>query len=336
MTILPIKSREVHLISRPIGIPSKQNFTIAKNTISELQDGEVLVKNLYFSVDPYMRGRMADRKSYAAPFELNQPMDGGCVGEIIVSRSKKFKIGEFVYGFSGWREYFVSDGQELMKIDPTLVPLQSYLGALGLTGFTAYIGLFEIGKVLDGDTIYISAAAGAVGSMVCQIAKIKQCTVIGSAGSQKKVDWLLNKVGIDIAFNYKDVSNLRAELKKHCPNGIDLYFDNVGGEFLDAALFNMNKFGRIVICGMISQYNKSKPDPIYNLILTIQKRLSIKGFLVGDHMSKLPEFLTQMSKWYVNKQIIQEETITVGIENSVDAFLGLFSGENLGKMMVKL
>jgi len=331
-----MNNREVHLIHRPVGLPSKDDFALIETDIPEPKDGEILVKNLYFSVDPYMRGRMVDRKSYVPPFQLNRPMSGGSVGKILKSFNKNFSEGDYVFGFNGWREYYISDGVGLMKIDPNLAPIQTYLSVLGMTGFTAYIGLFEIGKLKENETVFVSAAAGAVGSIVCQIAKIYGCKVIGSAGSDEKVQWLLNELGIDASFNYKNTSNLLVEIGKLCPNGIDLYFDNVGGEFLDAALFNMANFGRVVICGMISQYNKPKPDPLYNLILSIQKRLTIRGFLVSDYNDKLFEFLGKMSKWYTERKIQQEETIVDGIEHAIDAFLGLFSGNNLGKMLVKL
>ena len=334
--MIPTKHKEVHLIKRPVGIPKKDDFAVVVVEIPPLEDGQILIKNLYFSVDPYMRGRMIDRKSYVPPFQLNEVMNGGCVGEIIESNNKKFKVGEFVYGMGGWREYYISSGKSLMKIDPSLAPIRYFLSAIGMTGLTAYIGLTEIGKLKEGETVFISAAAGAVGSIACQIAKIKGCKVVGSAGSDEKIKYLLEEVGIDAAFNYKTTPNLRHEIKMLCPNGIDLYFENVGGEILDAVLSNMNSFGRVVLCGMISQYNKEKPDPIYNMILAVQKRLRIQGFIVSDHQEKMFEFFGEMGKWFSAGKIKQKETVIEGIENSIDAFIGLFRGENVGKMIVKL
>jgi NADPH-dependent curcumin reductase CurA len=336
MLMAPIINREIHLIKRSLGLPEKTDFGIVETPIPSIGDGQILVKNLYFSVDPYMRGRMYDRKSYVPPFQLNQPLSGGCVGKIIESNLENFAVGEFVLGFDGWREYFISNGKELTKIDSKLAPIQSYLSVLGLTGFTAYIGLFEISKLQENDTVFVSAAAGAVGSIVCQIAKIKGCRVVGSAGTDEKIQWLLNDLGIDAAFNYKTTSNLRSVVGTLCPKGINVYFDNVGGKMLDAALLHMRSNGRVVICGMISQYNKPRPDPIYNIIMAIQKRLTIRGFIVTDYNGKMKEFLTEMGKWYLEGKIKQKESVVEGIENSVDAFLGLFSGKNIGKMLVKL
>jgi len=331
-----VENHEVHLVQRPIGMPKKSDFAIVKNTVPALQEGQILIKNRFFSVDPYMRGRMVDRKSYVPPYQLNEVMNGGCVGEIIDSKNKKFSVGETVYGFGGWREYYVSSGKGLTRIDPSLAPIHNFLSILGLTGFTAYLGLIEVGKLKEGDTVFVSAAAGAVGSIACQIAKVKGCKVYGSAGSDSKIKYLLDEVGIDGAFNYKTNPELRKEIRILCPEGIDVYFDNVGGELLDAILLNMKSFGQIVICGMISQYNKPKPDPLYNLIVSISKRLTIRGFIVSDYNDRLMEFIGEMSKWYGSGQIKQKETIIEGIENSIDAFLGLFSGDNIGKMIVKL
>lgn len=331
-----IQQREVHLVRRPIELPQKSDFALVTTELPQLEDGQILIKNLYFSVDPYMRGRMIDRKSYVPPYQLNQAMSGGSVGKIIQSQNPKFAVNEYVYGNGGWREYFISNGKELTKIMPELAPIHNFLSILGLTGFTAYIGLLEIGKLMEGETVFVSAAAGAVGSIVCQIAKIKRCKVFGSAGSDVKIKYLLEEIGIDGAFNYKINTDLSKEIRKLCPEGIDLYFDNVGGAFLDAAILNMKSFGRIAICGMISQYNKPKPDPLYNLIVTIQKRLTIRGFIVSDYNDRLMEFIGEMSKWYASGQIKQKETIIKGIEKSVEAFLGLFSGDNIGKMLVKL
>jgi NADPH-dependent curcumin reductase CurA len=240
------------------------------------------------SVDPYMRGRMNDRKSYVPPFQLGEPLDGGCVGRVVGSKKGSFQVGDYVSGMLGWREYFVSDGQGLVKVDPGVAPIQSYLGTLGMPGLTAWAGLLHIGKPKEGETVFVSGAAGAVGSVVCQIAKLKGCRVVGSAGSVEKVSWLLNEAGLDAAFNYKKADDIIAEVGKHCPKGIDIYFENVGGVHLEAALGHMNPHGRIVMCGMISMYNatQSVPGP-NNLAYIIIKQLIMQGFIVLDHYDKI-------------------------------------------------
>jgi NADPH-dependent curcumin reductase CurA len=284
-----------------------------------------------------MRGRMNDTKSYRPPFKIGETITGGSVGKIVLSKSEEYQAGEYVLNFAGWREYFVSNGEGLTKIDPSIAPIQSFLGALGMPGMTAYFGLLNIGQPKENETVYVSAASGAVGSIVCQIAKVKGCRVIGSAGSDQKVDWLLNTIGIDGAFNYKKVENLTAELQKQCPKGVDIYFENVGGEHLEAVLFNMNSFGRIPVCGMISQYNQTEPQSgPRNLGFVIGKRLLLQGFIVSDHYGQLPEFQPDMVGWINEDKIKWEETIIDGIENTPKAFIGLFAGENLGKMLVRV
>jgi len=329
-------SREIRLRNRPIGMPSESDFELAQVPLPEPGAGEVLVRNIYMSVDPYMRGRMVDRESYVPPFQLGKPLEGGCVGQVVKSEGK-FQVGDYVLGMLGWREYYVSDGAGLTKIDPKVAPIQAYLGTLGMPGLTAYVGLLDIGQPKEGDTVFVSAASGAVGAVVCQIAKIKGCRVVGSAGSDEKVAWLVDQAGIDAAFNYKRADSLTAELGKHCPNGIDVYFESVGGEHLEAALARMNTFGRIVLCGMISQYNATEP-PLgpSNLIFAVGKRLTIKGFIVSDHLDRLPQFYADVGRWIAEGRIKWKETIVEGIENAPKAFIGLFKGENLGKMLVKI
>ncbi|MEE8392413.1 MAG: NADP-dependent oxidoreductase, partial [Anaerolineae bacterium] len=237
-----ITSQEIRLKSRPVGMPNEDNFELAQVTLPKPSEGEVLVRNIYMSVDPYMRGRMADRKSYIPPFRLGRPLTGGCVGQIVESKGGTFQVGDYVLGMRGWREYYVSDGSGLTQVDPNIAPIQTYLGTLGMTGLTAYVGLLDVGQPKEGETVFVSAASGAVGSIVCQIAKIKGCRVVGSVGSDAKVAWLVDEVGIDAAFNYKRVDRLTAELGKHCPDGLDVYFENVGGEHLEAALARLNSF----------------------------------------------------------------------------------------------
>jgi NADPH-dependent curcumin reductase CurA len=325
------------LKNRPVGVPQASDFELAQVPIREPKAGEVLVRNIYMSVDPYMRGRMVERKSYVPPFQLGRPLTGGCVGQVVQSKSDVFPVGAYVLSMLGWREYYVTDGSGLTKIDPNLAPLQAYLGVIGMPGLTAYVGLLDIGQPKQGETVFVSAASGAVGSLVCQIAKLKGCRVVGSAGSDEKVAWLLNEAGIDAAFNYKKVEDLKAELGVLCPNGIDVYFENVGGEHLEAALAHMNRYGRIVVCGMISQYNATEavPGP-HNLGVTITKRLMIKGFIVSDHTDRLPEFYADMGRWIAEGNVKWKETIVEGIESAPQAFIGLFKGENLGKMLVRI
>lgn len=330
-------SREVRLKKRPVAMPKPDDFEIATVEVSNPQSGQLLVRNRYMSVDPYMRGRMVDRKSYTPPFQLGQPLQGGCVGEVIESHNEQFSVGDYVLGMLGWREWYLSDGRHLQKIDPDIAPLQSYLGVAGMPGQTAYFGLLDIGQPKEGETVFVSAASGAVGATACQIAKIKGCRVVGSAGSDHKVAWLLEEAGINAAFNYKATENLINTLAKQCPDGIDVYFENVGGEHLEAALTLMNNHGRIPCCGMIAQYNATErvrgPS---NLATIIGKRIKLQGFIVTDYAPRRAEFYDDMGKWIANGQMKWQETILEGIENAPRAFIGLFKGDNLGKMLVKL
>ena len=281
---------EIHLKQLPVGLPTENNFEFVRVNVPAPNEGEFLVRNIWMSVDPYMRGRMNEIKSHLPSFQLNKPLDGACVGQVIESKNNQFKVGDYLLSNFGWREYWLStNGNGITKVDQNMAPIQSYLGVLGMTGLTAYIGLLKVGELKennDENTVFVSAASGAVGSIACQIAKIKGCHVVGSAGSLKKVKWLLNQAGVDYAFNYKELEdNISSELKKFCPNGIDVYFDNVGGKHLEAALDNMKMFGKIVLCGMISQYNlpASQQSGPSNLFLAITNRLKIQGFIVRDH-----------------------------------------------------
>lgn len=333
-----ITSREFRLASRPTGEPTAENFALA---IVELDStpptDHLLVRNLYMSVDPYMRGRMREGRSYTPPFTLNEAMTGGAVGEVIASSHPDFAPGDTVLHSYGWREYASVHGKGATKIDPSLGPVQSFLGVLGMPGRTAYVGLLDIGQPKAGETVFVSGAAGAVGSLVCQIAKLKGCRVVGSAGSPAKIAWLKEKAGVDGAVNYREVKNLRRAIAAECPDGVDVYFENVGGEHLEATLSLMNDFGRIAVCGMISQYNASQPTPgPRNLGLVVGRRLRIQGFIVSDHTDRNTDFYRDMAAWMSEGKIHWEETVVEGLENAPDAFLGLFSGENLGKMLVKL
>ncbi len=329
--------REVRLARRPVGRPSLSVFEISEVTLGEPTEGEVLVENLFMSVDPYMRGRLDDRPSYVPPFKIGEPLDGAAVGRVLMSRSSALAEGDYVLHRYGWRERVVAPARKFQKIDSTLAPLPAYLGALGMTGLAAYVGLLDIGALKEGDIVFVSAAAGAVGSIAVQIARIKGCTVIGSAGSARKIEWLEKVAGVNAAFDYKTTDNPARILRELAPNGIDVYFDNVGGAQLEAALAAMNPRGRVVLCGMIGQYNATEPPCApRNLALAIGKRLTMRGFIVGDHEDRRSAFLADMGRWLAEGRIKWEETIFDGIESAPAAFLGLFDGKNTGKMIVRL
>ncbi len=325
-----IVSREIRLKQRPVGMPKESDFEIAEVTVAAPKAGEVLVRNIYMSVDPYMRGVVRN-------VALGGPLEGGCVGQVVQSGSESFLVGDYVLGGLGWREYYLASPKSLSQIDPTLAPIQSFIGAVGMPGRTAYFGLLDVGEPKAGETVFVSAASGAVGAIVCQIAKIKGCRVVASAGSDQKVNWLLEKAGVDAAFNYKRVDNLIDELKQHCPDGIDIYFENVGGAHLEAALSLMNMYGRIPLCGMIAHYNDVEPTPgPKNLSTAIGKRLKLQGFIVTDYADRTPDFYADMRQWISEGKMHWEETIVEGLENAPQAFISLFKGENMGKMIVKI
>ena len=327
-----IMSREIQLVSRPNGMPTADNFTIAQTEIKPLQDGQILVRNLYLSVDPYMRGRMNEGKSYVPPFELGKALEGGAVGEVIESRAPEFKPGDVVTSNFGWREYFIAAPKELHPVNHEIQPLSVYLGALGMTGMTAWVGL-NLVDVKAGDTIFISGAAGAVGNVAGQLAKLRGCQVIGSAGSAEKVKFL-KECGFDRAFNYNSGPVLE-QLNQAASDGIDVYFDNVGGETLEAALSALRVHGRIIACGAISGYNKPQHGP-NNLFNMIGKRLTMKGLLVRDWLDRQGEFEQEVGGYFQAGKLKNQETVVVGIDQAVGAFIGLFEGKNIGKMVVKL
>ena len=336
---MPNVQREIHLKSRPTGMPTADNFELVETPIPQPDPGQFLVRNVWMSVDPYMRGRMMDRQSYVPPFAVGGALDGGSVGEVVVSRHDGFQPGDYVCGFAngGWREYWVSDGAMIQKVDPKLAPLQLYLGVLGMPGLTAYTSLLRIGEPKPGETVFVSAAAGAVGSVVCQIAKIKGCRVVGSVGSDDKVRWLTDVAGIDAGVNYRTAGNLLDAVRRACPDGIDIYYENVGGEHLEVALELMKKHGRLIMCGMISAYNAVEPPPgPRNLIYVIGKSLKMQGFIVSDFLDMVPAFFTDMGRWLAEGKIKGQETVVEGIEKAPQAFLGLFKGDNIGKMLVRL
>jgi NADPH-dependent curcumin reductase CurA len=333
-----IISREIQLISRPTGIPTPANFSLAQTKLEPIQAGQVLVRNLYISVDPYMRGRMNGGKSYVPPFELGKPMSGGAVGEVVESNTPEFKPGDVVTSNYGWRQYFIATPAELHPVSRDVQPLSVYLGALGMTGLTAWAGL-QLVNVQAEDVIFISGAAGAVGNVAGQLAKIRGCEVIGSAGSLEKVKFLREECGFDIAFDYKSspVIPVIEQLNLAALNGIDVYFDNVGGEMLEAALSALRVNGRIIACGGISGYNAEIPQPgPSNLFNVITKRLTMQGLIVGDWLGCRGEFEHVVGEYYRSGKLKNKETVVVGIDKAVSAFLGLFDGKNVGKMVVKL
>jgi NADPH-dependent curcumin reductase CurA len=330
-----VASREIRLASRPNGIPTAANFTLAQIELEPLQDQQVLVRNLFMSVDPYMRGRMNDGKSYVPPFELGKPLDGGAVGEVVESRAREFKPGDAVTSNFGWREYFITSPQELHPVGRKIQPLSVYLGVLGMTGMTAWAGL-NLVEIKAGDVIFISGAAGAVGSVAGQLAKLRGCRVIGSAGSMAKVRFLREECGFDIAFDYKTGSVIE-QLNLEAPDGIDVYFDNVGGETLEAALSALRVHGRIIACGGISGYNAEKPQPgPSNLSNMITKRLTMKGLIVRDWLDRRGEFEKEVGGYFGAGKLKNKETVVEGIDQAAGAFIGLFEGKNIGKMVVKL
>ena len=329
-------SQQIHLVSRPTGMPTHNNFKQVEITLPELQDGEVLIKNTWMSVDPYMRPRMIDRESYIDPFKLNDVMDGGAIGEVIESRNNQFPVGSKVTHLSGWRTAHISDGSDLTLLPDVPLPDQLFLSTMGMTGLTAWAGLTKVITLKETDTVFVSAASGAVGSVVCQIAKLKGCKVIASVGSDEKAR-MVKDLGVDAVINYKTVETLTQALQQAAPQGIDVYFENVGGDHLEAALNVMNDYGRIPVCGMISGYNNdtAQPGP-NNLFFINSKKLTVQGFIVIDYFDQFPEFIEQMGAWLSEGKVKSEETVYEGIENAVNAFLGLFEGKNKGKMLVKL
>jgi hypothetical protein len=329
-------STEIRLASRPEGMPRPENFELAEVTVPDPGPGEVLVRNSYLSVDPYMRGRMRDVKSYQPPYALGEVMSGGAVGQVVASNGGKFEEGAWVQSLNGWREHYVSTSDGLFPVDPDLAPVSTALGVLGMPGLTAYAGLTEIGRPQEGETVFVSGAAGAVGSAAGQMARLRGCRVVGSAGSAEKVQWLTGELGFDAAFDYHEVAPAEA-LREHCPDGIDVYFDNVGGDHLEAAIARMNVHGRIPLCGAISQYNEESPPPgPRNFLAVLPKRLTIRGFIVLDHFGLLKDFLAEAGPWVKSGELRYRETIVKGIENMPAAFIGLLEGENIGKMLVEV
>jgi leukotriene B4 12-hydroxydehydrogenase/15-oxo-prostaglandin 13-reductase len=330
-----MNNRRVVLASRPAGWVSEQNFRIEEAPLRPLREGEALVKNLWLSLDPYMRGRMNEGKSYAAKQELGEVMIGGTVGEVVESRNPKFAAGDKVLGMLGWQQYGVSDGKGLNKIDASRVPISAYLGVLGMPGVTAWVGLLDICQPKAGETVVVSAASGAVGSVVGQIAKLKGCRAVGIAGGKEKCGYVQNELGFDACVDYK-AGALNEGLKAALPGGVDCYFENVGGEILDAVLRRMNAFSRIAVCGLISQYNATEPYGVKTFQSILTNRIKVQGFIVSDRMELWPKALADLAGWVAAGKIKYRETVTEGLENAPRAFIGLLKGENFGKQLVRI
>ena len=329
-------NRQWTLAGRPSGFPEESNFSLVESAVPDPGDGEFVVKVEAWSVDPYMRGRMNAEQSYSAPVELGAVMEGGTVGRVVASKHPDYAEGDTVYGKFGWQEYGLSDGTGNYKVDPEFAPMSAYLGVLGMPGLTAYFGFLEICKPKEGDTVFVSGAAGAVGALVGQLAKIHGCRVVGSAGTDEKCAYLESECGYDAAFNYKTDTDFVAKLKELCPNGIDCYFDNVGGAITDAVLMSINDFARISICGQISQYNLEKPDMGPRLVWALLVHQSkMEGFLVFRWLERYAEGIKQMGEWIKEGKIKYREDIIDGFENMPKAFIRMLHGENKGKQSVR-
>ncbi len=333
---MSLQSREVRLKSRPTGMPTRDNFELATVDVPDPGPDQVQVRNLWMTVDPYMRGRMNDVQSYTPPFQIGQALQGGAIGEVTASNAPNLKPGDLVSSFFGWREAFTAPAAILEKLDTHGLPPQAFLGAAGMPGLTAYAGLLRVAGMKDGDVVFVSAAAGAVGQIACQIAKIKGNTVIGSAGGAEKCRYL-KEIGVDHVIDYKAEKDLTAALLRAAPEGIDVYFENVGGAHMEAALMAARPFGRFALCGMISDYNATDGGAgIHGLIMAVGKQLKLEGFIVSTHNDMQADFRRDMAEWTAAGKMTWRETVEDGIERAPEAFLKLFKGENLGKMLVKL
>ena len=331
-----MKTTQIVLAERPEGMPTKDAFRFEENILPELKEGEVLLKPVYFSVDPYMRGRMRDQKSYVPPYELNEPISGGVVATVQESKSENLHQGDTVLGTLPWASLIIEKASKLQKIDVDLAPASYYLGILGMPGLTAYIGLLDIGKPQEGETVVVSGAAGAVGSVVGQIAKIKGCRVVGIAGSDDKIKYLKEHLGYDEGINYRSTKDIAHALKEACPGDVDVYFDNVGGDISDAVITRLNFHGRMVVCGQIALYNEGKLSTgLRFLPMVLTRSILIQGFIVRNYSDRFPEARKQLAAWIKDGKLKYEETVLEGFDKLPEAFLGLFSGKNTGKMLVK-
>lgn len=333
---MPTINHQVRLAARPVGLPKESDWKFAEEPVPEPGEGQFLVKIIYISLDPAMRGWINEGKSYVPPVGIGEVMRAGAAGRVTASKNDKFAVGDYVVGAFGVQEYALSDGSGVTKVDTRIAPLSVYLGTLGMPGMTAYFGLLEIGQPKAGETLVVSAAAGAVGSVVGQIGKIKECRVVGVAGGPQKCQYVVNELGFDAAIDYKK-EDVPAALKKHCPSGVDIYFDNVGGDILDACLAQLNRGGRIPLCGAISQYNH--PDKIQgpkNYLSLLINRATLRGFIVFDFADRYREAGAQMAGWLLGGKLKSREDIVEGLQTFHEAFLKLFKGENFGKLVLKV
>jgi len=330
-------NRQILLAARPQGFPKDSDFKLVQTPVPQPGPGQYVARTLWVSVDPYQRGRMNDAKSYAPPVPLNGVMEGGTVSRVVASNNPKFKVGDIVEGRLGWQDYGVTDGKGTRVIDPGLAPISTALSVLGMPGLTAYFGLLDIAFPKAGETVVISGAAGAVGSLVGQIAKIVGCRAIGIAGEDDKCDWVVKELGFDACFNYKTTQNYVEKLRELCPKGVDVYFDNVGGPITDAVFNVMNPRSRMSVCGQISQYNNEKPEMgPRTLFHTVSKQMRIEGFLVFQFADRYKEGLTKMAEWLRAGKLKYRESVVNGLENTPRAFMGMLKGENTGKQLVKV
>jgi hypothetical protein len=329
-------NRRIVLKRRPVGAPTPEDFELVEAPVEAPRDGQVLTRTIYLSLDPYMRGRMeGSGRSYATPVALGQVMVGGTVGEIVESRHPGFAPGDLVLGYDGWQSYAVSSGAGMRKLDPAVAPISTALGVLGMPGMTAYVGLLDIGRPQAGETVVVSAASGAVGAVVGQIARIKGCRVVGIAGAEAKCRYVVDELGFDACVSHRAV-DLATQLQKACPSGIDVYFENVGGAVLDAVLTLINVNARIPLCGLISQYNVTQAPAGPNLRALLVNRALLKGFIISDHMDRLPDFLRDASQWMREGRLKYREDVVDGLENAPRAFIGLLEGRNFGKLLVRV
>jgi len=333
-------NRRIVLASRPTGSPTAGNFRLEEQAVPVLEDGQMLLRTLYLSLDPYMRGRMSAAESYAAPNEIDAVMGAGTVCQIEESRNENFKAGDLVLSYSGWQEYDVSDGRGVSKLDPRITRPSYALGIMGMPGLTAYYGLLDIGEPKPGETVVLAASTGAVGSVVGQIAKLKGCRVVGIAGAQEKLDYAVDELGYDACVSHRD-PDMASKLAAECPDGIDVYFENVGGTSWEAVMPLLNTFARVPVCGLIAHYNETSlppgPDRMVQLqLMILVKRIKMQGFIISDHFDRFGDLITDMSGWLDKGLVKYREDVVDGLENAPEAFLGLFSGNNFGKLMIRI
>jgi len=335
--VIPSTHRQVRLAARPIGYPRESDFRLVESSVPEPGAGEFLVRAVYLSIDPYMRGRMSDARSYVPPVAIGDVMEGGVVGEVVRSNRPGFSVGDVVEGRLGWQEYAVSTGKGVRKIDPTVTPMSTALGVLGMPGLTAYFGLLEVGQPKAGETVVVSAASGAVGGLVGQIAKLRACRAVGLAGSDAKVDYLVRELGYDAGINYRATADLDAALQAACPAGIDVYFDNVGGRITEAVSRHVNLFARFAVCGLMSQYNLTEPELApRNERFVLVNRVRIQGFIVVDFSARYKEGLAQLTEWVRQGKLKYREDVVDGLERAPGALIGLLQGRNFGKAVVRV